>query len=130
MVIFLSIFKSYWKHILITIILISVCIYGYNKVYNIGYAAAQAECKQKLSEYEEKMFAYKASLDSRIKSLEDTSIQLVKETDEAKNSVKKDITKIITVFKDKPLIVIEKETCIPSADFISAYNQAVSRVNQ
>lgn len=130
MLILLSLLKSYWKHILIVIVLVSVCVYGYRKVYNIGYAAAQVECKQKLSEYEEKMLAYKASLDSRIKSLEDTSLQLVKEADESKISVKKDLTKIITIYKDKPLIVIEKETCIPSADFISAYNQAVKRVNQ
>ena len=130
MSVFLLLLKNYWKHILITIILIAVCVYGYNKIYNIGYKAAEIECKEKIAEYEEKMTKYKKDLDDRIASLEDTSIQLVKETDEAKNSVKKDITKIITVFKNKPLIVIEKETCIPSADFISAYNQAVSRVNQ
>lgn len=130
MLILLSLLKSYWKHILIVIVLVSVCVYGYNKVYNIGYAAAQVECKQKLSEYEEKMLAYKASLDSRIKSLEDTSLQLVKEADESKISVKKDLTKIITIYKDKPLIVVEKETCVPSANFIGAYNQAVKRVNQ
>jgi len=130
MLILLSLLKSYWKHILIVIVLVSVSIYGYRKVYNIGYTAAQVECKQLLNAYEEKMYLYKKTLDDRIKSLEETSLQLIKETDESKISVKKDLTKIITIYKDKPLIVIEKETCIPSVDFIEAYNQAVKRVNQ
>ena len=130
MLILLSLLKSYWKHILIVIVLVSVSIYGYRKVYNIGYTAAQVECKQLLNAYEEKMYLYKKTLDDRIKSLEETSLQLIKETDESKISVKKDLTKIITIYKDKPLIVIEKETCVPSADFIEAYNQAVKRVNQ
>lgn len=130
MLILLSLLKSYWKHILIVIVLVSVCVYGYRKVYNIGYAAAQVECKQLLSAYEEKMYLYKKTLDDRIKSLEETSLQLVKEADESKISVKKDLTKIITIYKDKPLIVVEKETCVPSANFIGAYNQAVKRVNQ
>jgi hypothetical protein len=130
MSIFLLLLKNYWKYIIIVVLLLSVSVYAYRVVYKNGYEAAQVECNIKLRDYEEKMIAYKKDLDSRIKLLEDTSIKLVKETEEEKSSVKKDLTKIITVFKDKPLVVIEKEKCSPSIDFISTYNQAVARVNR
>jgi hypothetical protein len=130
MLIFLSLLKSYWKHILIVIVLVSVGIYAYNKIYNIGYKVAEIECKEKLFEYEQKMSKYKKDLDDRIASLEVTSNNLIKETEEKKVSINKDLTKIITIYKDKPMVVIEKETCNPSPDFISAYNQAIARVNR
>lgn len=130
MSIFIILLKKYWKHLIILLLLISLCIYGYKAIYNIGYSASQVECKQQLSAYEEKMLQYKKSLDDRIKTLEETSISLVKETQIEKLEVRKDIAKIITVYKDKPLVVIEKEKCTPSSNFIAAYNEAVARVNK
>lgn len=130
MTLFLFFLRSYWKHILIVVVVIAISAFMYKKVYNIGYSAANVECAEKIALYEQKMTLYKTALDDRIKLLEETAITLVNESLDARKSLKKDYSTILATVKNKPLTVIEKDNCKPSPDFIRVYNEAVNRANK
>jgi hypothetical protein len=130
MAVVLLFLKSYWKHILIVIVLVTVTGILYKKVYNIGYDAATVECAAKLKDYEQKMNEYKENLNKRIIKIEEDSNTLSEEILTSKKDVKKDYVTILSTIKGKPLVIIEKDKCTPSTDFIRVYNEAVTRANQ
>lgn len=123
MTLVLMFLKSYWKHILIIVVLSVVSYIVYNKIYTAGYNAASAECAEKMKEYTEK-------LDSRIAGLEEASSTLVTEAIESRKSIKKDFNTILASIKNKPLYVVNKTgECAPSVDLVRVYNEAVDRAN-
>jgi hypothetical protein len=129
MTIFLMLLKKYWKHIAIVIVLLVASVYFYNKVYSRGFEAANIACEKRIQEYSKAMEEYKKNMDSRIALVEEASNALVKETIEARKISKKEFTKIITKYVDRPMVVIEEGKCRPSEDFIKAYNEAVDKAN-
>lgn len=122
--------KSYWKHILIVIVIASASFYIYHKIYERGYAVATAECSIKVAEYEKKMKVYQEDLDNRIALLVDTSNILVKEATESRKSLKADYAIIMASVKGKPLYIVKEDKCTPSSDFINAYNAAITRISK
>src|SRR5574343_652020 len=106
MTIFLMLLKSYWKHILIALVIIFVSYFVYNKIYNIEYSDANAKCAEKMQAYVEK-------LDARIAGLKEASNTLVTEAIESRKIIKKDFNTILASVKNKPLYKIEQGKCAP-----------------
>lgn len=124
MTILLMFLKSYWKHILIVVVLAAASYFIYNKIYTIGYNKAATECAEKMKEYTDK-------LDKRISGLEEASNTLVLEAVESRKIAKKDFNAIMASIKNKPLYVVKPSgECAPSADLVRIYNEAVDRANQ
>jgi hypothetical protein len=122
--------KSYWKHILITVVLLGAFWFAYSKIYNRGFEAANIACEKRIQEYSQKMTEYKEAMDSRIALLEEASSVLAQEAIDSRKVTKTEFIKIITKYKDKPMFVINEAKCEPSLDFIKAYNEAVDKANK
>jgi hypothetical protein len=122
--------KSYWKHIIIVIVLASASYYVYHKIYARGYAVASAECSIRIADYEKKMKVYQDAMDARIAVLQDASNVLVKEAIDSRVTRKAEITAILAAVKGKPMYVVKENKCAPSPEFINAYNAAVEKVNR
>lgn len=115
--------KSYWKQLVIIIVVSIAAYFVYNKIYTLGYNAAAAECAEKMKEYTEK-------LDQRISGLEEASNTLVIEAVESRKIAKKDFNAIMASIKNKPLYVVKPSgECAPSTDLVRVYNEAVDRAN-
>ena len=131
----LGFFKSYWKHILIVIIIGSVSYWVYNRIYQRGYAVATAECSIKIAEYEAQMTKYKADLNTRIAGIEVISVGLVSDLRNSNIELNKDLAAIKAKAKSKPTYIITQGpttsiVCSPSTDFIGSYNETITRVNK
>lgn len=125
MTIVLMFLKSYWKQLVIILVISIAAYFIYNKVYTAGYNAAAVV-------YAKKMEEYNIKLDGRIAGLEEASNVLVTEAIESRKSIKKDFNTILASIKNKPLYVVNNVTgeCAPSADLVRVYNEAVDRANQ
>jgi len=123
MPILLMILKKYWKHILIVIVILAASAYFYNKIYTLGFDAANVECAQRMKEYTEK-------LDARIAAIEEASSTLVTEAIDARAVRKKDFATILSTIKNKPLYTVVEGKCTPTEDLIRIYNEAVDRANK
>lgn len=125
MTIVLMFLKSYWKQLLIIVVVSIAAYFVYNKIYTLGYNTAAAECAEKMKEYTEK-------LDSRIAGLEEASNTLVTEAIESRKVIRKDFSTILASIKNKPLYVVNNVTgeCAPSVDLVRVYNEAVDRANK
>lgn len=123
----LSLLKSYWKHLIVIIAIVGASYFVYNHVYTKGYDAAYIVATQ---ECNDRMMEYNKRLDSLITKIEDSSNALIKESQESRIALKKDVSTILSTIKNKPLYTIEHGKCKPSDDFIDTYNKVVERVNQ
>jgi C4-dicarboxylate-specific signal transduction histidine kinase len=127
----LGFFKNYWKHILIVIIIGAASYWIYNRIYQRGYAVATAECNIKIADYEAKMTKYKEDLNTRIADIESISVGLVSDLRNSNAALNKDLADIKARAKPRPTYIIKQGTiCSPSTDFISSYNEAITRVNK
>lgn len=131
MEIFLMFFKSYWKHILIVVIIGVASFWIYNKIYQRGYAVANAECSIRIADYEAKMTKYKNDINTRIADIEVVSVGLVADLKNSNVQLNKDLADIKARAKPRPTYIIKQGTiCSPSTDFIGSYNEAITRVNK
>jgi hypothetical protein len=114
--------KTFWKEILIVIIVSSLAISGYNYIYHKGYAEAELVYQKKIDDYNTKLAG---KVDSIVKwSTDKTERDLALE---ASNKLVFD--RLIANSKSKPASIIVEGKCIPSPDFIEAINAAVKKAN-
>ena len=115
---------SYWKQIAI-VILLGIAVY---QVYSYGYSKAYAD---RTSYYEAIAAENNKKVIEKIDSIEKTANSVMDNTVKQQQSLDKGINEIINSVKKKKFAVInDKGECIPSKDFIDAYNALTVRGNQ
>lgn len=115
---------SYWKQIAI-VILIGIALY---QVYNFGYQRAYND---RTTYYEAINAENNRKVIEKIDSIEKTANTLTTNVVHQQESLDKGIASIITSVKNKKFSVLnDKGECIPSKDFIDAYNAVTVRGNQ
>lgn len=113
---------KYWKQLLIVVLLVAALLAAYDKVYTMGYTAAEKAHKEYVAEYMK-------SLDTRVFGIETRSNTLIEEFRLNRELSKKDFNKILLATRGKPLFTITEGKCSPSNDFVDAYNAAIKRAN-
>lgn len=117
----------YWLHALLISAMIggiSLAGYsGYRHIYNKGFAVAEANCKARIKEYEDKLIA-------RIDTIEQNSAIIIQQNEALKESAANDFRAIMKATRGRPLYTIQAGVCAPSEDFVKAYNDAMARANQ
>lgn len=115
--------KSYWKQLLLAILLVVGCYLVYNRIYHSGYDAASAVYEIRIKEYSDK-------LDKRISTIETNSTVLVSAAASAAANRTEEMSAITALAKKKVLFTVKGEKCTPSQDFLNSYNSLISRGNQ
>ena len=120
--ILLSLLKRFYKEILIVIISLSILLWAYNTVYDRGVDSSNTKWIAKV-EKQEKI------RDAQIASIEGLSKVTLEQTLINNDKTREDLAIIYKKLLGKPTTIIKDGKCVPSTDFISAYNEIISRGN-
>lgn len=118
----LTLLKTFWKEIA-AVAAISILLYGaYDWAYDRGYHESSVEWQVLVKERED-------ARDQRIGQIEQSSIKLLELTLLNTDKTSKDIRGIKLPEGKPPTIIVGKD-CIPSTEYVEAYNAAIKRGNK
>ena len=107
--------------VLFSIIGVGYSTYSY--VYAKGQHAAQLECAERFTKYQQ-------DVDAKVLQLEETLAVLSATSLHQQLSLNSDISEILARVKKSPVTVIKNNKCYPSPTFVEGINQAIDRANQ
>jgi hypothetical protein len=119
----LIILKAFWKEILVGVAVSFILYQAYGWAYDHGYKKAENHYISVIKERED-------ARDEKITQIEVSSTKLLELTLVNSDKVSKDI-RGIKLPDNKPLTIITKDgkDCVPSTDYVQAYNAAINKAN-